>query len=78
MYKIDSIAATTSCLNRIFSVMYEVGILGVRIGNGATIEYSYSHEPLIPDTYLGKPETTLIVHPAFHKALRIPDTKKYK
>ena len=78
MYKIDSIAATTSCLNRIFSVMYEVGILGVRIGNGATIEYSYSHEPLIPDTYLGNPETTLIVHPAFHKALRIPDTKKYK
>ncbi len=72
-YSQESDVAIRECRERIVSMMYEVGLVGVRIGEGGTTQYSHTHQPVLPESVLNNEAVTVTVHPAFHKALLIVD-----
>ncbi|MDO8749915.1 MAG: hypothetical protein Q7K03_02050 [Dehalococcoidia bacterium] len=55
---------------QVLSILYEVGLVGVRTGAGASDRYSYNSQPVLAPNEIAE-DTSVIVHPTFHQALSI-------
>ena len=70
-YSQETDAAIRECRGKIVSMMYEVGLIGVRIGDGGMTQYCHTHQTVLPEAFLDTENVTVSVHPAFHKGLLI-------
>jgi len=62
--------AVSTCIRKLVKLLFEVGIVGVKTGEGGTIRYCHTGDPLLYDVELdGDPE--VVIHPMFHRALGI-------
>ncbi|MFW6105090.1 MAG: P-loop ATPase, Sll1717 family [Chloroflexota bacterium] len=69
-YALNPSYALNTCIRRLVKLLFEVGIVGVKISEGGTIRYCHTGDPLLSDVELdGDPQ--VVVHPMFHRALGI-------
>ncbi len=69
-YQKNQVNAMHKCRRRFLKLLFEVGIVGVRLSPGATCRYCHAGEPLLSDAEIeDDPEIT--IHPMLHRALGI-------
>ena len=60
------------CRKKILQILYEVGLVGVRVEKGGNLKFCYGDNPVLSDYELGQTENLrVIVQPSFHRALGI-------
>lgn len=61
--------AVSNCRRRILKLLFEIGLVGVRIGEGGTDRYCYMGSPSLSDLEIEGDPQQVVIHHAFHKAL---------
>jgi Cdc6-like AAA superfamily ATPase len=74
MYKTDPKTAVTICRKKILQILYEVGLVGVRISAEYPLKFCYTDSPILHYYELEQIQNPqVIVHPIFQKALDIQE-----
>ena len=69
MYQADAVKAVRYFTSLFTSVMFEVGLIGIKNLPGNANLYSSSHRPILPPEQVTN-EAEVIIHPMFYSALR--------
>lgn len=70
LYQKNKTTAISLCNNELLKIMYEIGLVGVKVPTSGLIKYAHKGQPLLNDSDLEN-DLEIAIHPAYHKTLNL-------